>query len=442
MLRSWIRLTRRPATSLGGASGAKTRRTKPNRRRRKPLDRKSLLSISGRGGSANKPKIGRPAERGAGTDGGRPRVIPCKACSTIPGAVLRDVSPWNPAEDQLVSGNGLVTAQAELHRNRGVPGGIPGDACPGIVLLAESLAASSRRPWGSSIRTCGRGGRSSERLDTISRPWMSSLWKRPARDGSDWAGLHSGGRDTMPAGSGWSCRFPTPRPPTWWRWPAFAIRPRIARGRLAGTGMRRSGRSVAWGPVCPDRALRAWGQQAVSRLQSSHETRVQPVDPTASRDAEGEHVVIGRLIRRMRISDSPGRFQTLATNVLRTSLGMAVVAWVPSDGDESVVVSGEIEGLRSTGFRTLLSLSPGDSTYLANEPPLEASPPLPGVRGLPLFRPEPRAGSSRSTRSTIGRSAPPRSSGCSTWRRSSLPSRATLAPMPSSRNCSLASSGP
>ena len=49
--------------------------------------------------------------------------------------------------------------------------------------------------------------------------------------------------------------------------------------------------------------MRAWGQQFVNRLQSDHETRVYPVQPTADDDEEGEHVVIGRLIRRMRISE-------------------------------------------------------------------------------------------------------------------------------------------
>jgi len=67
-----------------------------------------------------------------------------------------------------------------------------------------------------------------------------------------------------------------------------------------------------WGPACPEPALRAWGQQFVNRLQSDHETRVHRVQPTADDDEEGEHVVIGRLIRRMRISDTPARFQSLA----------------------------------------------------------------------------------------------------------------------------------
>jgi putative nucleotidyltransferase with HDIG domain len=104
------------------------------------------------------------------------------------------------------------------------------------------------------------------------------------------------------------------------------------------------------------------------------------VDPIASRDAEGEHVVIGRLIRRMRISDSPSKFQTLAANVLRTSLGMSAVAWVPSDTSESIVVSGEAEEFSANSLRALACQVPCDSVFLSDEPPRETSPLVPGVR--------------------------------------------------------------
>ncbi len=40
---------------------------------------------------------------------------------------------------------------------------------------------------------------------------------------------------------------------------------------------------------------------------------------------KNERAVIGRLIRRLRISDSPQHFQTVATTVLRTSLEMTAV---------------------------------------------------------------------------------------------------------------------
>jgi putative nucleotidyltransferase with HDIG domain len=123
---------------------------------------------------------------------------------------------------------------------------------------------------------------------------------------------------------------------------------------------------VKWGPACPEPALRAWGQQTVNRFQNDHETRLAPVQPSPFNEDENDHVVIGRLIRRMRISDSPVRFQTLATNVLKASLGMAAVAWIPSDSHEPVVVSGEIEGLRSSSYRGFIPANSRDSAYVVN----------------------------------------------------------------------------
>jgi putative nucleotidyltransferase with HDIG domain len=124
---------------------------------------------------------------------------------------------------------------------------------------------------------------------------------------------------------------------------------------------------LVWGPSCPELALRAWGQQAVNRLQSNHETRLYPVGPAVSVDGESEHVVIGRLIRRMRISESPGRFQSLATTVLRTSLGMAAVAWVPGEAHEPVVHSGEVEGLSASSYLSFVTEQARDSIVVVNE---------------------------------------------------------------------------
>ena len=75
--------------------------------------------------------------------------------------------------------------------------------------------------------------------------------------------------------------------------PAIALGPGHGCSGLRGlpghprraTGTRRSPvtqplesfRSPAWGPACPDRALRAWGQKLVSEMQSIHETHVFPV---------------------------------------------------------------------------------------------------------------------------------------------------------------------
>jgi putative nucleotidyltransferase with HDIG domain len=86
-----------------------------------------------------------------------------------------------------------------------------------------------------------------------------------------------------------------------------------------------------------------------------------------SGEEEGEHVVIGRLIRRLRISDPPARFQALATNVLRASLGMAAVAWVPADENEPVAVSGELEGVSPGSFRLLLPPAFRDSVMVVND---------------------------------------------------------------------------
>lgn len=74
---------------------------------------------------------------------------------------------------------------------------------------------------------------------------------------------------------------------------------------------------------------------------------------------EGEHVVIGRLIRRLKISDAPARFQSLATNVLRASLGAGAAAWIPADDHEDVVVSGEIPGMSPRSYRLLAAGSAG-----------------------------------------------------------------------------------
>ena len=66
-----------------------------------------------------------------------------------------------------------------------------------------------------------------------------------------------------------------------------------------------------------------------------------------------ERAVIGRLIRRLRISDPPHHFQTVATTVLRTSLEMAAVAWVPGDARETPIVSGVVKSLTALSYRAL-----------------------------------------------------------------------------------------
>jgi HD-GYP domain-containing protein (c-di-GMP phosphodiesterase class II) len=108
---------------------------------------------------------------------------------------------------------------------------------------------------------------------------------------------------------------------------------------------------MSWGPVCPEPALRAWGQQIADRMRKEHAVRSSAGSATRGADQETSGVVIGRLTRRLRISDPPHHFQSVATTVLRTSLNMSAVAWIPKDQQEPVVVSGEIEGLTSQAYR-------------------------------------------------------------------------------------------
>jgi putative nucleotidyltransferase with HDIG domain len=87
--------------------------------------------------------------------------------------------------------------------------------------------------------------------------------------------------------------------------------------------------------------------------------------PGPGRDPGNEHVVIGRLIRRLRVSEPPDRFHMLAANVLRSSLGVEAVAWVPQDAGEAVVVAGSVPGMEPHSFRLLTDSGDHD----------EASPP-------------------------------------------------------------------
>jgi HD-GYP domain-containing protein (c-di-GMP phosphodiesterase class II) len=96
-------------------------------------------------------------------------------------------------------------------------------------------------------------------------------------------------------------------------------------------------------------------------------TRVASLAPAAG----SERVVIGRLIRRLRISDAPEHFQSMATTVLRTALQMSAVAWVPKDPREKVVVSGVIEGLSSQGYRAFSPAAGRDSTFISSGVPTE-----------------------------------------------------------------------
>jgi HD-GYP domain-containing protein (c-di-GMP phosphodiesterase class II) len=100
--------------------------------------------------------------------------------------------------------------------------------------------------------------------------------------------------------------------------------------------------------------------------------------PALPPEEKSERAVIGRLIRRLRISDSPRHFQTVATTVLRTSLEVEAVAWVPRDPHEAPVISGAVDGLTPASCRSFPSPAGHDSTLVYSkdeiDSPLEAPP--------------------------------------------------------------------
>jgi hypothetical protein len=108
-----------------------------------------------------------------------------------------------------------------------------------------------------------------------------------------------------------------------------------------------------WGPHCPERALRAWGQAIADDLRGEAFPRAGSTTP-APRPEGGERVLTARLIRRMRISDAPEVFQELALKAVRSALQVAAVAWVPSTPGEPIVIAGGAGGMQSRDFRALI----------------------------------------------------------------------------------------
>lgn len=154
--------------------------------------------------------------------------------------------------------------------------------------------------------------------------------------------------------------------------------------------------TVAWGPPCPEPALRAWGQAFADQHAADQHSRNEvvnslstsvmvhtsgPATQATERSGKapsrrvtqahqpGERMFTARLIRRLRISDHPERFQQLATNALRAALNVQAVAWVPTPSTESVVISGEVGRLHGEGFRTLLPCTaPKEGSRIENAP--------------------------------------------------------------------------
>lgn len=66
--------------------------------------------------------------------------------------------------------------------------------------------------------------------------------------------------------------------------------------------------------------------------------------------------VVDRLIRRLRVSDAPEKFQKRAASAMRDALGAKGVAWIPTSSREPIVVAG---GISPDVFRSVVA-EPGD----------------------------------------------------------------------------------
>ncbi len=123
-----------------------------------------------------------------------------------------------------------------------------------------------------------------------------------------------------------------------------------------------------WGPPCPERGLKAWGQSAADGLRGEAFPRSAQA-PAPFRGEGGDRLLTARLIRRLRVSDAPERFQDLALNAVRSALGVAAVAWVPIQPGESTVVVGEVKGMSAAAFKALVPVGDPAGVFLDNGRP-------------------------------------------------------------------------
>jgi len=135
--------------------------------------------------------------------------------------------------------------------------------------------------------------------------------------------------------------------------------------------------ATTWGPVCPPPALRAWGQVVADQLRG--EAAPKALAGGISRADGGERQLIARLIRRLKISDPPERFQNLALNALRGALEVEAVAWVPCNPHDPVRLNGEVAGLTAKDCHALIPQARTTPVYVENQP---AGHPSLGLRRL------------------------------------------------------------
>ncbi len=203
-------------------------------------------------------------------------------------------------------------------------------------------------------------------LDPATLVWRARLGQEPgAFPGGDasltavlasgllWHGRVSVWRPERSVGPAWLC-LPLPRP---------------SGGDLVALVGFAAGPSPleGWGPPCPERGLRAWGQSVADGLRGEAFSRPASA-PSPLRGEGGDRLLTARLIRRLRVSDPPEKFQDLALNALRSSLGVAAVAWVPLQPGEATVVLGEVKGMGPADFRGLVPAGDPAGVFLDNGP--------------------------------------------------------------------------
>ncbi|WP_152052964.1 HD-GYP domain-containing protein [Tautonia marina] len=120
---------------------------------------------------------------------------------------------------------------------------------------------------------------------------------------------------------------------------------------LVSFGERAANRT--WGPATPAQALLAWGREVAQRLGKRRGSSAK-AESSSLRSKRTQFRIPDRLTREMSIAEPPKRFQQLAVELMRETLQVEAVAWVPRSHREAVVIDGEVAGLSAEAYRVLL----------------------------------------------------------------------------------------
>lgn len=122
------------------------------------------------------------------------------------------------------------------------------------------------------------------------------------------------------------------------------------------------------GAPCPEPALHAWGQAVADRLDAEAQARLPFGERPSRRALRRTTPLLDELIRRLRVSDPPDRFQLQATRALKEELAVAAVAWVPANAREPVIVGGAVPDLQSEQYRAFVPEARDQAVWLLDAP--------------------------------------------------------------------------